>query len=59
VSDQQIFSVVASLALLVWLLGRGMLPDRRRRRQAELAAIGVIGVGIVYALVQTVIWFSR
>jgi len=56
--DDQIFGVIASVALLVWLLGRGVLPDPRRRRQAEIVAIGLIGVGIVYALVQTLAWFK-
>ncbi len=57
--DDQIFGVVAMVALLVWLLGRGMLPDPRRRRQVEMAALGLVGSGIVYALVQTIAWFSR
>ena len=57
--DDQIFGVIAMVALLVWLLGRGVLPDPRRRRQAEMAALGLIGAGIVYALVQTIAWFSR
>jgi hypothetical protein len=57
--DDQIFGVIAMVALLVWLLGRGMLPDPRRRRQAEIVALGLVGAGIVYALVQTIAWFSR
>jgi hypothetical protein len=57
--DDQIFGVIAMVALLVWLLGRGMLPDPRRRRQAEMVALGLVGAGIVYALVQTIAWFSR
>ena len=40
--DDQLFGVIASVALLVWLLGRGVLPGPRRRRQAELAAFGLI-----------------
>jgi hypothetical protein len=56
--DDQIFGVIASLALLIWLLGRGVLPEPRRRRQAEIAAIGLIGAGILYALVRTVAWLS-
>jgi hypothetical protein len=57
--DDQIFGAVAMVALLVWLLGRGMLPDPLRRRQAEMVALGLVGAGIVYALVQTIAWFSR
>ena len=57
--DDQIFGAVAMVALLVWLVGRGVLPDPRRRRQAEMAALGLVGAGIVYALVQTIVWFNR
>ena len=57
--DDQIFGMIAMVALLVWLLGRGVLPDPRRRRQAEIVALGLVGAGIVYALVQTIAWFSR
>lgn len=56
--DDQIFGVIASVALLLWLLGRGILPDPRRRRLAEIGAIGLIAAGILYALVQTVAWFA-
>jgi hypothetical protein len=56
--DDQIFGAVAMVALLVWLVGRGILPDPRRRRQAEMVALGLVGAGIVYALVQTIAWFS-
>jgi hypothetical protein len=58
-SEEQIFGVVASLSLLIWLLGRGILPDPRRRRQAEIVALGLVGAAIVYALFQTVLWFAR
>lgn len=57
-NDEQIFPLIASLALLIWLLGRGILPNPRRRRQAELLAFGLIAAGIVYALVQTLFWFT-
>ena len=56
--DDQIFGVIASVALLVWLLGRGMASDPRRRRQVEIAAFGLIAAGILYALVRTVAWFA-
>jgi hypothetical protein len=58
-SEEQIFGIVASLSLLIWLLGRGIVPDPRRRRQAELIALGLVGAGIVYALFQNVLWFAR
>ena len=57
--DDQIFGLIASLSLLIWLLSRGVFRDPRRQRQAEYAALGLVGAGIVYALVQTVIWFGR
>jgi hypothetical protein len=57
--DDQIFGAVAMVALLVWLVGRGVLPDPRRRRQAEMVALALVGAGIVYALVQTIAWLSR
>lgn len=56
--DDQLFGVIASVALLVWLLGRGVLPDPRRRRQAELAAFGLIAAGLLYAMVRTAQWIA-
>jgi len=53
--DDQLFGLIASVALLIWLLGRGMLPNPRRRRQAEAVALGLVGAGIVYAVVKSVI----
>lgn len=52
--DDQIFGVIASVALLVWLIGRGgMLRDPRARYYAQLAAMGLLGAGLVYALFLT------
>ena len=56
--DDQIFGVIASVALLIWLLGRGMIADPRRRRQVEIVAFGLVAAGILYALVQTAAWFA-
>lgn len=58
-SDDQIFGLVASLSLLIWLLSRGILANPRHRRQAEIAALGLVAAGIAYALVQTAVWFAR
>lgn len=56
--EEKLFGVVASLALLIWLLGRGTLRGRLGRN-AELLALGLVGAGILYALFQTLLWFSR
>lgn len=56
--DDQLFAVIASLALLIWLGGRRFLPDPRARRRAEIVALGLVLAGIAYALIHTVIWFS-
>lgn len=57
--EDQLFGLVAGVALLIWLLGRGIVPGLRRRQQAEMLALGLVAAGILYALVQTVIWFAR
>lgn len=54
--DEQLFGVIASLALLIWL-GRRFLPDPAARR-AEMFALILVIAGIVYALIRTMIWFS-
>lgn len=56
--ENRLFGLVASLALLIWLLGRGTLRGRLGRN-AELVALGLVGAGIVYALFQTLLWFTR
>jgi hypothetical protein len=48
--EQQFFGLVSGLALLVWLVGRNIVPDPRRRRQVELMALGLVVAAIVYAL---------
>ncbi len=56
--DERLFGLVAGLALLIWLAGRSTLPGRLGRN-AELLAFGLVGAGIVYALFQTLLWFTR
>jgi len=58
VRDDQLFAVIASLALLIWLGGRQFLPDPRARRRAEILALGLVLAGIAYALIHAVIWFG-
>jgi hypothetical protein len=53
--DDQIFGLVASVALLIWLLGRRTLPNPLHRH-AELLALGLVGAGILYALYRTALW---
>ena len=55
--DDQLFAVVASLALLVWLGGRQFLSGSRARR-AELFAMALVLAGIAYALIRSAIWFA-
>lgn len=55
--DDQLFGVVASIALLVWLGGRQFLSGARAR-QAEMFALGLVAAAIVYALIRTLIWFA-
>jgi predicted MFS family arabinose efflux permease len=56
--DDQLFGVVAAAALLIWLGGRRLLPDSRPQRRAEAVALGIVAVGILYALVRTFLWFG-
>ena len=58
-TDDKLFALVAMMSLLLWLLGRGALPNPQHRRIALTAAYGLIGAGIVYALVQSALWFAR
>lgn len=54
-TDDRLFSLVALLAILIWLVGRGILPNPRHRRLATTAALVLIGAGVVYALVLAVV----
>ncbi len=55
--EDQLFGLVAGVALLIWLAGRGMISNPRRRKQAEAVALGLVAAGILFALVRTVAWF--
>jgi uncharacterized membrane protein len=55
--EDQLFGLVAGVALLIWLVGRGMIADPRRRRQAEALALGLVAAGILFALIRTFAWF--
>lgn len=54
-SPDQLFGLIALLALLVWL-GRFHLPPRHRRSMERLA-MALIGGGILVALAFTVLHF--
>lgn len=51
--DDQIFGIIASVALLIWLLGRRG-PGGSYRRWPEAAALTLVGAGMAYAVLQ---WF--
>ena len=55
--ENRIFGVVASVALLAWLLGRGVVRDPRRRRYAEMAAYGLVGAALLYAGFMSLAYF--
>lgn len=55
--EDQLFGVVAGVALLIWLC-RGMFLDPRRRRQAEAMALGLVAAGILFGLTRAVLWFA-
>jgi hypothetical protein len=55
--DDQLFGVVASLALLIWLGSRRFLTGPGARR-AEMLALVLVVAGIAYALIRTAIWFA-
>lgn len=57
-TDDRLFSLVALLAILIWLVGRGYLPNPRHRRLAEVAAMVLVGAAVLYALLQTLGWFA-
>ncbi|MFO1075363.1 MAG: hypothetical protein U1E17_22235 [Geminicoccaceae bacterium] len=56
-TDQQFFGLIASLSLLIWLLGPRLMPGGRRDVAAYIA-LGLVGAGILYALFQTVRWYA-
>ena len=56
--EDQIFGLVAGVALLIWLVGRGMAADPRRRRRFEAIALGLVAAGILFALVRTAMWLA-
>lgn len=56
--EDQLFGLVAGAALLIWLVGRGMAADPRRRRRFEAVALGLVAAGILFALLRTVMWFA-
>lgn len=56
--DDQLFGAVASLALLIWLLGRGFSSDPKWRRRIEALALGLVAAAILYAVSRTIMWFA-
>jgi hypothetical protein len=59
-TDDQLFGVIASVAVLVFLLGRGgMVRNPQQRRYAQLAALGIVLAAILYAGFRSLAWFLR
>jgi hypothetical protein len=57
--DDQLFGVIASVAVLIFLLGRGRFVRGTRRRYAQLAALGIVLAAILYAGFMSLAWFLR
>ncbi len=55
-SDDKLFAIVPLLALLFWLLAREQRVPPAVRRWLQLTAWGVLGLGLVYAVVTTIQW---
>lgn len=55
--EDQLFGLIASSALLIWLLGRNAAPGQLWRRWAELVALAMVGLAILYALLRAIIHF--
>ena len=55
--EDQLFGLIASSALLIWLLGRNAAPGRLWRRRAEIVALAMVGLAIVYAMLRAIIHF--
>ena len=55
--DDQLFGLMAGMALLLWLVGRTAASNLRWRRRAELSAFVLIALGILYAVLRSIIFF--
>jgi hypothetical protein len=58
-TDDQLFGVIASVAVLIFLLGRGTFVRGAHRRYAQLAALGIVLAAILYAGFMSLAWFLR
>ena len=58
-TDDQLFGVIASVAVLIFLLGRGRFVRSAHRRYAQLAALGIVLAAILYAGFMSLAWFLR
>lgn len=56
---QILFSVTASLAILLYLAPGVLRFGPQARRWAERGAMGVVGLGILAALTATLVWAMR
>ena len=58
-AGDQLFGLMAGVALLLWLVGRGAAPDLRWRRRAELLAVSLVALGIFFAVLRSIILFPQ
>ncbi len=55
-SDDKLFAIVPLLALLFWLLAREQRVPAAVRGWLRLTAWGVLGLGLVYAVIMSIRW---
>jgi len=57
VEDGRFFAFTAGLAVLFWILSGQRAIEPRLRRVALHAAYASLAVGLLWALVRTLLWF--
>ena len=55
--DDQLLGLMAGVALLLWLVGRSAASDLRWRRRAGQSAIVLVTLGMLFAVLRSIIFF--